>query len=256
MPIGDAKLLVVGTVVKSGGRLWRIGLVNLSRARLDPLTGIAVVADPSSGRSFQSYGGSINISSTALMEEVDIGDLDEQTLGRLVRLQSAAELEEVQAQFRAPRRRDENRRPVADDDDEDDMAEAVNVGAVATDGGKPTKAQLNAARLAQIKANRAEDKAKREARTVKRAAEGKSKGPVSRDNDCQCGCGGKTSKYFVPGHDARFKGWLLKIERGESKPEDLMPKATAAKYTWRNKGKGKIPTKLWNGESHTGFIAD
>jgi hypothetical protein len=45
--------------------------------------------------------------------------------------------------------------------------------------------------------------------------------------DCICGCGGKTGGAFVPGHDARFKGWLIKIAKGESKPSDLMSASLA-----------------------------
>lgn len=29
-------------------------------------------------------------------------------------------------------------------------------------------------------------------------------------NDCLCGCGGKTARRFMPGHDARLKGELLR----------------------------------------------
>lgn len=46
---------------------------------------------------------------------------------------------------------------------------------------------------------------------------------------CQCGCGGTTGRYFVPGHDARFKGWLKRIARGEASD---MPKAVHDAYTW------------------------
>ncbi len=30
---------------------------------------------------------------------------------------------------------------------------------------------------------------------------------------CQCGCGQLTSSQWVPGHDARARGWALRIER-------------------------------------------
>lgn len=32
--------------------------------------------------------------------------------------------------------------------------------------------------------------------------------------DCACGCGGQTRGLWVPGHDARAKGWAMRIERG------------------------------------------
>lgn len=31
---------------------------------------------------------------------------------------------------------------------------------------------------------------------------------------CACGCGGETTGYFVPGHDARFHGWIKKLADG------------------------------------------
>ena len=32
--------------------------------------------------------------------------------------------------------------------------------------------------------------------------------------DCKCGCGGQTQSTFVPGHDSRLRGWILRVERG------------------------------------------
>ena len=40
-------------------------------------------------------------------------------------------------------------------------------------------------------------------------------------NDCLCGCGGKTGRRFMPGHDAKLKGQLLKTAVDtEAKPAD------------------------------------
>jgi len=36
-------------------------------------------------------------------------------------------------------------------------------------------------------------------------------------NDCVCGCGGKTGKTFVPGHDARVHSWMKQIAKGTKK---------------------------------------
>lgn len=40
---------------------------------------------------------------------------------------------------------------------------------------------------------------------------------------CLCGCGASTNagRWFVQGHDARVKGWLLRVERGEMMVKDL-----------------------------------
>jgi hypothetical protein len=51
--------------------------------------------------------------------------------------------------------------------------------------------------------------------------------PLKRTHDCLCGCGQETLSLFAPGHDARVKGILLKVERGEltrdSIPESVAP---------------------------------
>lgn len=77
--------------------------------------------------------------------------------------------------------------------------------------------------------------------------------PAVADKPCKCGCGEKTSKHFVPGHDARFKGLLLAIERGKVKKEDVLKKAVISAYSWKKKGKGEIPTTNYKGEKHTGY---
>jgi hypothetical protein len=42
--------------------------------------------------------------------------------------------------------------------------------------------------------------------------------PLKRTHDCLCGCGQETLSLFAPGHDARVKGILLKVERGGTDP--------------------------------------
>lgn len=38
---------------------------------------------------------------------------------------------------------------------------------------------------------------------------------------CACGCGTMTKSEWAPGHDARAKGWALRIERGILEMEDV-----------------------------------
>ena len=38
---------------------------------------------------------------------------------------------------------------------------------------------------------------------------------------CKCGCGTQTTGTWAPGHDARAKGWALRIERGICKMSDV-----------------------------------
>lgn len=72
---------------------------------------------------------------------------------------------------------------------------------------------------------------------------------------CRCGCGNQTGGYFYPGHDARFKGWLLKIERAKMEVKDL-PESVQKEYTWIKKGAGMIPTTDYKGNPHKGYDAD
>lgn len=67
---------------------------------------------------------------------------------------------------------------------------------------------------------------------------------------CACGCGDETTAYFVPGHDARFKGWLRKIEKGEAAPADLLPKSIRSKYEFVKRGKGMVPKLDYKGEKY------
>lgn len=39
--------------------------------------------------------------------------------------------------------------------------------------------------------------------------------------DCECGCGNPTKSRFVPGHDSRLRGWILRVERGFVKIGDV-----------------------------------
>lgn len=47
------------------------------------------------------------------------------------------------------------------------------------------------------------------------------KNKVRPQVDCKCGCGGKTAGTWVPGHDARAKGWAIRLERNIVKMSDI-----------------------------------
>lgn len=78
--------------------------------------------------------------------------------------------------------------------------------------GKPSLKEQNATRLAALKAKKAnEPKVAKEPRAKK----------LDATHDCLCGCGLETGGKFRPGHDARVKGMLYKVERGEAKFDEL-----------------------------------
>ena len=207
-------MLKHGKLVRYEDRVWRVGLVNPSRARLDPVSG-HVVCSPVNGRSFQSYGGSINIGANSMIDEVSEDLLTPGELAQVFRL-----IEQ-----------------------ENQMAVAAAPGAEAK--GQTLK-EKNAERIAKLKAAK-------EAKAAEKAAEPKKEKVAKTPNKCKCGCGGDTGGFFIPGHDARFKSWLLKIERGQAKPEELLTPEVRASYTWKKSGKGLIPTKTYKGEPHSGY---
>lgn len=74
---------------------------------------------------------------------------------------------------------------------------------------------------------------------------------------CLCGCGEMTAKSFFPGHDSRFKGWLISLERGTETMDSLSAQARKALsgYTFHKNAMGGItPTKNYKGEPHTGYV--
>lgn len=76
--------------------------------------------------------------------------------------------------------------------------------------------------------------------------------PTRTVQPCKCGCGEEVSSHFMMGHDARFKGWLLKVERGQM-PLSQLPPSVRKAYQWVEKGEGYIPTTNYKGEPHTGY---
>lgn len=63
---------------------------------------------------------------------------------------------------------------------------------------------------------------------------------------CICGCGGRTNKFFQPGHDMRWKSWLKQIASGSKAPEELLtPEAVAKLGPWEEQGRGWVPTHTY-----------
>lgn len=67
---------------------------------------------------------------------------------------------------------------------------------------------------------------------------------------CACGCGDETMSYFVPGHDARYKGWLKKIAAGTMEVKDLKKAVQDAAGPWKKKGAGYVPSISYKGEKY------
>lgn len=113
-------------------------------------------------------------------------------------------------------------------------------GAAAIPVGKTNKAQ----KLAQ--------KPKSEARPLTGAAaraKANAKPKVTKTvRECGCGCKDETMSYFVPGHDARYKGWMKKLADGRLSQDELkklMGPKTFGKYTFKKSGAGFVPKETY-----------
>lgn len=219
--------LVPGSVIKYTPGFWFVAMVNDSRARIEPLSPTVkkTIGGKDDGKSFASFEDGTSIGASSMVEVVDEGLLNEAELKRYRRFE-IDRLENV-------------------------MAKAVSAAVV--DASLPaatkTNAQLNKERLEALKASKAQAKAEK-------AATPKEPKAPKEPKFCKCGCGGATGSNFVPGHDARFKGWLLQIEKGLKQPADLMPEAVYTSYKWKKSldGKGLIPTTNYNGQPHSGYL--
>ena len=243
-----APTLVEGAIVEHDGRLWRVGLVNQSRARLDPLAGEAVLL--ATGRSFTSYGGSINVGPTSTLKTVGLDD--------------PAVSAEVKRRIRVltqGARANSNTEAEANGNSADEIGEEGDMSATMVEtnvSGAPVPSK-KAVKLTQTKTAKgaaagAPVPRKLSGAAAKAAAAPKKEKAPKVMKACTCGCGGQTASYFIPGHDARFKGWLLKIEKGEASPEDLIPKKVRERFQWKKKGAGQIPTLNYKGLPHKGYL--
>lgn len=259
----DDGTLEVGDLVISQQRVCRVGTVNASRARVDPITPAL------RGRNdFDSW----DISPRAIVDPAEDYEFDSADTDRLVALLERAEFQEILDEER--RLVVENRRierseaervaalhnTPAHSAEFEEEGTAMAVAGVPVGSPSATLKAKNAARLAALQEKK--EAAKAAAKAAKTpGANGKERAPKAPKElkACFCGCGETTGGYFVPGHDARFKGWLLKIEKGDEKKENLLQPAVIAKYKWvpsgmeGKAGKGQRPTMNYKGEPHSGY---
>lgn len=132
------------------------------------------------------------------------------------------------------------------------MSEVQNVETAAEVPIAPTKSkkEINQERLANLKAAKERKVAEKAAAPVtEKAAKVKREPKEKVVRACRCGCGGQTTAYFVPGHDARFKGWLKKIELGKKEVKELPP-SVQKEYVFTRRGIGMVPDKDYKGNPY------
>lgn len=151
----------------------------------------------------------------------------------------------------------EQAEPVADDAE----VESTGTAQPPTPTTKPSIKDLNKERLAKLKASKDKAKEAKEAKKAGVAAPKKEKKPT-KTHDCLCGCGGETLSLFSPGHDARVKGIILKVERGDL-DRDAIPESVQPFVKFQGKWKTDsfkltaAPVKIPNRDDvkHTGLEA-
>lgn len=88
-----------------------------------------------------------------------------------------------------------------------------------------------------------------EAAEATAVAEPKAKKKSAKGLPCLCGCGQPTitdSARFIPGHDAKLKGLLLKVERGELKKSAIPEVAKPFLQKSAMSGAYSLPTESGN----------
>lgn len=107
-------------------------------------------------------------------------------------------------------------------------AEAAGVNLQAREAGEKPAAPAQKAQPTKVPA-KAADKAGVAALKAKAEPKAPKEKKLPATQNCLCGCGLETGGKFRPGHDARVKGWLTKVEQGKFEggfdklPETLKP---------------------------------
>lgn len=230
-----------GDVIRmiSDGPLWRVEMVNQSRARcrmttarreVERLDTKALGPEVSSGPVFMPIPGteeadSYDDSLDDAEEVEDQGKLTNISPKSAVQRVSRAELEKEAHPTRS-----------------NTVAKVAGIPVA----GKSTK-QAEADRRAKL-ANKPKGEARPLTGAAAKAKAGAREKAPRTVRKCGCGCGEETMSYFVPGHDARYKGWLKKVGDGRLSLDELkglMGKATFAKYVFKKSGAGFVTKQTY-----------
>jgi len=213
--------LHAGEIIKIGDRLYRVEMVNQSRAHCRCIT---------AGEALQR------------IQQVYREDPDDESTGKTIDISPRSACERV-----------------TEEDLQQGSTETRSVTMASKVASIPVAGRSVREREAERKAKLAQ-KPKGDARPLTGAA-AKAKANarpkvVKTVRACACGCSGETMSYFIPGHDARYKGWLKKIGDGRTdltEAKKLMgPKAFAAAGDWKKSGKGFKPSISYKGDKYVG----
>lgn len=241
----------VGRFVRYENRVWRVGHVSELRMRLDPIS-------PSDYKHVGTnkeihipvYGESVNVSPGSILPEVTRESLDAKEADRAVRM--------AERDPNSYRTKDET---IVMSEVERRVAKmaAAGIPAVGKKVAKPAKAEAVTPLKPTVSANKvanAERKAKLVAANPATKASGNGEAKAEKapkpTRPCVCGCTDDTGNrtmvtgYFAQGHDARFKSWMLKVERGELQVAQL-PEVVQKAYKWIKTPTGYRADRHYNG---------
>jgi hypothetical protein len=252
--------LKAGQFIKHAGRIFKVQYVNTTRAYCVPVTakGQTVLTNPVTGhaRTLNQYGDGVSICPTAAVETVDPSTLNDQERLRAMSIEAQTG-EEAPAGASLVPPKTNGKAPGAKAKTTSHKSEARPLGTKAPAKAKKASADKKAEKALKAAERRAKEEARKEAQAKAKADRKAARAATPRKSTkevkpCACGCKEETTSYFVQGHDARFKGWLLKIERGQMEVKDL-PKSVQSTYKWVKRGDGYIPTTNYKGEPHKGY---
>lgn len=251
-------MLQIGQIVTYESRLWRVGLINESRARLDPIQG-STRTIMETGASFTTYGVSCNVSPTSPLTMVSDSTLTTEEQRRAQKLAGREETSFIvtsthpevgMADTAVAEPKKLLKKPVNGATPlGTPTAPKARTAAVPVKASTVAQPTVSAVKVANKERVASLQDAKAKASAARAAAPPKTDKPL---RPCACGCGEQVTAYFAQGHDARFKGWMVKIEKGLMKVEDLPPMVRKS-YEFKKRGDGYVTTTNYKGEKHVGY---
>jgi len=217
----------------AGGPIYEVEMVNKSRARCRVITAQAILSRRNGSKELLPMPG-MEVLPPVVMADTE--DEEEERRGRVINISprsavirvSAAELEQETLTTRSST-----------------MAKQLATIPVA---GKSSKEREQDRRDKLAAKPNGAAKPLYGAAAKAKANSGSRPKPVKTVRACGCGCGGETMAYFVPGHDARYKGWLKKLASGELDQaglKKLMGAKVFGKYTFKKVGTGFAPKESY-----------
>lgn len=229
--------LKAGEIVRTypGGPMYEVEMVTQSRARCRVITSAQVMRRAEDAKPvFLPIPGSVQFRNEEVVTEV-LDDEEEERRGRIINISPRSVVIRVSA---ADVERETYKRS-------DGTMAMKNVAQLPVAGKSAKEREQDRRAKLATKPNGAARPLSGAAAKAKASARAKTPKTV---RECGCGCGGETMAHFVPGHDARYKGWMKKLASGELDQaglQKLMGKKVYGRYTFKKSGAGFVPKESY-----------